>query len=68
MYLSPLIRVDQIRHRLDLWVVLVWLRLLTVEGVDLRACEHVRQHEVLEDLDALQRACLVVVAERVEEV
>lgn len=68
MDLAPLIRVDEIRHRLDLGVVLVWLRLLTVERVDLAARQHVRKHEILEHLDPLLRTRLVVVLERLEEV
>lgn len=68
MDLAPLIRVDEIRHRLDLGVVFVWLRLLTVERVDLAARQHVRKHEILEHLDPLLRTRLVVVLERLEEV
>lgn len=66
--LAPLVRVDEVRHRLDLGVVLVRLRLLAVERVDLAAREHVREHEVLEHLDPLRRARLVVVLEGLEEV
>ena len=68
MHLAPLVCIDEVRHRLDLGIVLVRLRLLAVKRVDFAAREHVREHEVLEHLDPLRRARFVVVLERLEEV
>jgi hypothetical protein len=47
-----------------------YLRLgfLAVKWVDFTSRQHIRQDEVLEDLDPLRRAGLVIVPERLEEV
>jgi hypothetical protein len=51
-------------QRRYLWVLLVWLGLLRIEGVHLALHEHVGQHHVLEALHATHVARLVVVLER----
>ena len=63
-----LVSLHQIGHRDDLRVVLVGLRLLRVEWIDVRLHEHRRQHQVLEAGGAPRVARLVVVLERLEEV
>lgn len=42
--------------------------LLTIEGINLTSRKHVREHKVLQDLDALRRSRLIVVAKRFKEV
>lgn len=42
--------------------------LLTVKGINLTSRKHIREHEVLQDLNALRRSRLIVVAERFKEV
>ena len=44
------------------------LRLLAIERVHFTTSQHVRENEVLQDLDTLWRPSLVVVLEGVEEV
>jgi hypothetical protein len=68
VHLPALVCVHEVRHRLDLRVGFVGLRLLRVEGVDLATGEHVGKDEILEDLDALEGAGFVVVLERFEKV
>lgn len=38
-------------------------RLLRIEGVDLTTSKHIRQHEILKDLDTLGRTRIVVIVE-----
>lgn len=38
-------------------------RLLTIEGVNLTACEHISQNKVFEDLYSLGRARFIIIAE-----
>lgn len=68
MDIVPLVRIDQLGHGGDAGVVPVGLRLLAVEGVDVGPHQHGREQQVFEDLDALQAAGFVVVAEGLEEV
>lgn len=63
-----LVGVDELGHGGDAGVALVWFGLLGLEGVDVGAHEHDGEEEVLEDLDALEGAGLVVVVEGLEEV
>lgn len=68
MNFTSLVGIDEVSHGLDLGIVLVGLGLLTVERVDLTACQHVGEDEVLEHLDTLRRAGFIVVAEGFEKV
>lgn len=63
-----LVGAHKVGHRHNLRVVLVWLSLLRVKGVDLGLHQHVGQYQVLENLDTLETSCLVIVAERLEKV
>lgn len=63
-----LVRLHERLHRRNLAIALVRLGLLAVERVDLALGEHVREDEVLEDLDPLRRPGFVVGFERFEEV
>mmetsp|Transcript_58376 Transcript_58376/g.133956 ORF Transcript_58376/g.133956 Transcript_58376/m.133956 type:complete len:410 (+) Transcript_58376:422-1651(+) len=62
------VRRDQIGHRHNLGVVLVRLRLLRIERVDVRIHEHVGEDEVLEALHSPCDTRLVVILERLKKV
>lgn len=82
LHVSVLISGHQARHSDDLRVVLVPARqflphaklrgsrlgLLRVEGVDFAPHEHVCKNQVLQHLDPLRRARLVVLPERLKQV
>jgi hypothetical protein len=68
MNVIPLVCIYQFRHSGDSRIILIWLGLLRVKGIDVRAHQHRRQHEVLQHLDALQRPRLIIVPEGFEEV